>query len=112
MSTGDGILAALKITEFLCNQNIKASKLFDLYEDYPQIKKNISINKKISKKKNEKINELYLNYKIKYKKLRFLIRKSGTEPIIRVLVEGEEETFVTKVFSKLIEDLENILNEK
>ena len=42
-STGDGILAALKILEILSNQNFKASRLFDLYNKFPQLKKNIEI---------------------------------------------------------------------
>ena len=50
MSTGDGILAALKILEILVNQNFKASKLFDLYRKYPQIKTNIGIKKILPKK--------------------------------------------------------------
>ena len=37
-NTGDGILAALKITEILISNKNKASKLFDLYNDFPQEK--------------------------------------------------------------------------
>ena len=112
MNTGDGILAALKITELLSNQNLKTSKMFDLYETYPQIKKNIFIGKKINKNKDNKINLLYTLYKKKYKNLRFLIRKSGTEPILRVLVEGKDSDIVNKVSLKLFDNLDKVLNEK
>ena len=112
MSTGDGILAALKITEFLSSQNIKASKMFDLYTNYPQIKNNIRIDKKISNKTDNLINALYLSYKKEYKELRFLIRKSGTEPILRVLVEGKKEKMVSKISFKLVKNIKKILNEK
>lgn len=112
MTTGDGILAALKITEFLSSQNIKASKMFDLYTNYPQIKNNIRIDKKISKKTDNLINALYLSYKKEYRELRFLIRKSGTEPILRVLVEGKNKEMVNKISFKLLKNIKKILNEK
>ena len=111
MNTGDGILAALKITEFLSSKNTKASKLFDLYESYFQIKSNIQIKKKISKQVDNQINELYLKYKKKYKELRFLIRRSGTEPLLRILVEGKHKDFVSKTSSKLIKTLNKVINE-
>jgi phosphoglucosamine mutase len=110
MNTGDGILAALKITEFLSNYNVNASKLFDLYETYPQIKNNIYIKKNISIQKDKKINALYLRYKKENKDLRFLIRKSGTEPLLRVLIEGKNKKLVNEISSKIIKNLNEILN--
>ena len=112
MKTGDGIIAALKITEFLNKKISKASKLFDLYEDYPQIKFNIVLKKNITKKIDNKVNNLYLNYKKKYKEIRFLIRKSGTEPLLRILVEGRNKDVVIKVSTNLKKEIRNILNEK
>lgn len=86
--TGDGILAALKVTEIMSRLKKSCSSIFNLYSDYPQIKINIPY-KKISKKclKNIKILN---NRKIKDKNIRLLIRLSGTEPLIRLLVEGTE----------------------
>ena len=112
MSTGDGILAALKITELLINQKLKASKLFNLYKNYPQMKGNIILYKNINQVIEKKINSTFLNYKKNYKRLRFLIRKSGTEPLIRVLVEGIDQKKVKIVFSKLIKDIGFIINGK
>ncbi len=85
--TGDGILAALKVTEIISKIRKSASSLFNLYDDYPQVKINIKY-KKISNKCIKYINNL--NRKnIKDKNNRYLIRLSGTEPIIRILVEGK-----------------------
>ena len=111
-STGDGILAALKILEILCNQKYKASKLFNLYKKFPQIKNNIKIKEKITKKMEEKIDKIKLDFKKKYKNLRFLIRKSGTEPLLRVLIEGIDEDMVENVSIRLIKEIKNKLNEK
>ena len=94
-NTGDGILAALKITEILISNKNKASKLFDLYHDFVQQKinlryktKNNKLLKILSKLKNDK---LYNN-----KKIRSLVRLSGTEPLVRILVEGQEAIDVKK----------------
>ncbi len=88
-NTGDGILAALKITEVLLSTKNKASKLFNLYNDFVQKKinlryktKNTKLLRIIDKIKNDK---LYNN-----KKIRSLVRLSGTEPLVRILVEGQE----------------------
>ena len=112
VNTGDGILVALKITESLTKHNIKASKMFNLYEPYPQIKTNLHIVKKITKNVDDQIKTLYLNYKNQYKDLRFLIRKSGTEPLLRILVEGKNIVMVKKISSLLIKELEKNLNVK
>ena len=111
MSTGDGILVALKVTEFLSKKNINASKLFDLYKNYFQVKNNIKIIKTASKKTYNNINKLNLEYKRKYKDLRFLLRKSGTEPLFRILVEGQDKDFVNKISLELFKKLEIIVNE-
>ena len=86
--TGDGILAALKVTEIISNLKKSCSSTFNLYVNYPQIKINIPYNKitpkteKYIKNINKKNNNIKNN--------RFLIRISGTEPVIRLLVEGKE----------------------
>ena len=94
-NTGDGILAALKITEILISNKNKASKIFDLYNDFAQSKINLTYKTKSAKllKILDKLknNKLYNN-----KKIRSLVRLSGTEPLVRILVEGQEVTEVKK----------------
>ena len=94
-NTGDGILAALKITEILISNKNKASKIFDLYNDFAQSKINLTYKTKSAKllKILDKLknNKLYNN-----KKTRSLVRLSGTEPLVRILVEGQEVTEVKK----------------
>ena len=86
--TGDGILAALKITEIISILKKSTSTVFDLYDNLPQIKVNISY-KKISEKNKKQINNLNKKNS-KDKTIRILIRFSGTEPLIRLLVEGQD----------------------
>ena len=86
--TGDGVLAALKVTEIISRLKKSSSSIFNLYEDFPQIKINIPY-KKISESNMKYIKNLN-NKKIKDKNIRLLIRLSGTEPLVRLLVEGKD----------------------
>ena len=112
MNTGDAILAAIKVIESLSKSNLKASKLFNLFKKFPQNKRNIKLNMELSKLQQNKIKKICLKYVKKYKNLRFLVRKSGTEPLIRILVEGKEEFIVNKVTAKLIKQLKEIISVK
>ena len=112
LNTGDAILAAIKVIESLSKSNFKASKLFNLFKKFPQNKRNIKLNKNLSKIQKNKIKNVSLMYEKKYKNLRFLVRKSGTEPLIRILVEGKEEFIVNKVTTKLMKQLKEIISVK
>ena len=92
-NSGDGILAALKITEIMSKNNIKVSKLFNLYKDYPQEKINLKF-KKRSKKLINIIKKINKNKSLNNENLRSLIRLSGTEPLVRILVEGKNKNIV------------------
>ena len=98
--TGDGILAALKVTEIMSKVKKSASSLFNLYENFPQIKINIPY-KKISKNSLKYIKNLNKK-KLKDKNMRLLLRLSGTEPLIRILVEGKNQKSVEEQ-AKIIE---------
>ena len=89
-SSGDGILIALYLIKIISESNKKTSQIFDLYNSYFQIQKNIKLKDSLYKK-NKKINNLVRNYNNKIiNENRILIRFSGTEPVIRLLVEGEK----------------------
>ena len=100
-NAGDGILAALKITEHLSVLNSKTSDAFNIYESVPQIKINISF-KSLSKKNLTFINKISKDKSLIKKNMRSLIRISGTEPLIRILVEGKNFQEVESC-AKLIE---------
>ena len=103
-NTGDGILAALKITQIMISNKLKASKVFNLYKDYHQEKLNL---KYLNNNKNLKrtIINLNKNKLFNNNKIRSLIRFSGTEPLVRILVEGQDPKLVKQNISKI----ENIL---
>jgi len=101
-NTGDGILAALKIIEILSKFNLKPSKAFNIYKSYPQKKINISF-VKLSKKNHKFIKSLSNDKSLIKNNMRSLIRISGTEPLIRILVEGSDDSKVEEC-SKNIEN--------
>lgn len=91
-STGDGLITAIKIMDVLCDSKLPASKLSDGLTIYPQITKNVRVADKdavmndpdvIAAKESAEHN-LASNGRI-------LLRKSGTEPVIRVMCEAESD---------------------
>ena len=107
--TGDGILAALKITEIMSIIKKSSSSIFDLYVNLPQIKVNISY-KKISEKTKKNIKDLNKKNR-RDKKIRVLIRFSGTEPLIRLLVEGQDLKIVQQKAKNLELEIRNIIGQ-
>ena len=103
-------MAALKILEIFYFKKIKASKLFDLYDNCPQIKINIPIKKMINKELQRRLNKLKNQYIKTHPDLRLLVRESGTEPLIRILVEGKNKGQVKSISLKLSLDVKRILN--
>ncbi len=99
-STGDGILAALKISEIICNKKQRPSNLFNLYQDYYQEKINLVYKKKTSKLI-KILDNLKKNKTFNNKNIRSIVRLSGTEPLVRILVEGQNEIIVKKLSDKL-----------
>ena len=90
-STGDAIIASLQVLKSLrlLNQSLhEATKDAPLY---PQILINIEMHKKIDLENNKSIQDVIKNVEAKLNnKGRVLLRPSGTEPKIRVMVEGED----------------------
>ncbi len=99
-NSGDGILAALKITEIMSINKSKTSKLFNLYKSYHQEKINLSYKNK-SKKLLNVLSNLKKNKSFNNSNLRSLVRFSGTEPLVRILVEGENKKMVKEISIKI-----------
>ncbi len=97
--TGDGLASALQVMAYIVSTNKKASEAFDIFELYPQIKENIpiSVKKPLGELKDyEKI----LN-NLNRKGIRVLIRYSGTENLLRILLEGKNIEEITQEMEKL-----------
>jgi phosphoglucosamine mutase len=94
-TTGDGLLVALEIL-FSLRKGKKASKLFNVFKPIPQILENITVkNKNIINKSKTKIAIRIANKLIKNHG-RLLVRKSGTEPKIRIMGESSNKNLLKK----------------
>ena len=108
--TGDGILTSLMLIKAILEEKKKASEMKDMIKIYPQILVNakVSNEKKYKYAENKEIKE---NIEALEKEFagngRVLIRPSGTEPKVRVMIEGENQEYITekaKEIAKLIEE--------
>jgi len=94
-TTGDGLLVALEIL-FSLRKGKKASKLFNVFKPVPQILENITVkNKNIINQSKTKIAINIANKLIKNQG-RLLVRKSGTEPKIRIMGESYNKNLLKK----------------
>ena len=105
-STGDGIVASLRVLSTLLNANKPISQLCACFEAWPQKLVNVSytgknpladkvIQEKISKQKDRLSGSS-----------RLLIRESGTEPVIRIMVESDN----TKLLDEVIDELVDVIS--
>jgi phosphoglucosamine mutase len=104
--TGDGLAAALQVVSIILKDREKASKTLNPFELYPQILVNMSIKKKIPLHKIDGFKELVK--KLQKQNLRPLIRYSGTENLLRILLEGKD----AKLVAEKIKDIEKFFDKK
>ncbi len=96
-TTGDGLLTAIMITEELCDRKATLSKLAEPVFLYPQYTQNVRVGDKDAVTLNESVLKFVKDIEDKINgKGRVLLRKSGTEPVVRVMVECESETLCKK----------------
>lgn len=104
-TTGDGITAALQILAHLCRAGGKFSKHCALFTPMPQLLKNVRYNG-VSPLKNTSVQEAMLNATATLgDKGRIFIRESGTEPLIRIMAEGENSSEITRIVDQLCEEV-------
>mgnify|MGYP001353970696 FL=1 len=100
-TTGDGLLVALEVIKAL-NKNIKTSDFFKVFEKTPQIQKNINIREDNILKKLSTKNAIKIAKRLIKGKGRILVRKSGTEPKIRIMGESEDKVLLNKCIKIII----------
>ncbi|AZV47082.1 phosphoglucosamine mutase [Nautilia sp. PV-1] len=99
--TGDGLVSALKAVAYLIESGKKASEAFDLFELYPQVQDNINVSTKTPIKQIEGAEEILKS--VESEGYRHLVRYSGTENKLRLLIEGENEKKAKELLVKLKE---------
>lgn len=103
-TTGDGILSSLQVIRAILLTKKKPSEVSKSIEIFPQVLKNAKV-KNENKNKFEKDPDIQAEIKkleaLMHGKGRVLIRPSGTEPLVRVMIEGEDEAFIEELAAEL-----------
>jgi phosphoglucosamine mutase len=107
-TTGDGLIAALQVLAVLAAEHKPASEAAHLYEPLPQVLENVRF-RKGSPLEDAKVKSSIDDGNAKLGSTgRILVRKSGTEPLIRVMAEGDDEKLVRAVVRQIAAAIEEV----
>ena len=106
-TTGDGLLAGLQFLAAMVETGQRASDLTQVFDTVPQLLKNVRYQAGQTPLDDENVRKVIAASEQDLTgKGRLLIRKSGTEPLIRVMAECEDETFLTQVVDRIVAEVE------
>jgi phosphoglucosamine mutase len=110
-TTGDGLLAALKLLEIVKETGKKVSELCSIMRVFPQALINVKVSKKPDLQSNLKIAGSIASAQEKLDgRGRVLVRYSGTQPLCRVMVEGPDRQTTERLCLEIAETIRNELN--
>ncbi len=102
-TTGDGILTSLKIMETVIESKLSLSTLASPVTIYPQLLKNVKVKSKPAVKEDKVVQDKIKEVEsILGDEGRVLVRESGTEPVIRVMVEASTDDLCSKYVDEII----------
>ena len=102
-TTGDGILTAIMITEEVCDSKRSLEELAEAVMLYPQYTKNVRVKDKAAVLGDSEVQASLKNVEALINgKGRALLRQSGTEPVIRVMIESETQEKCTEYAEKIV----------
>lgn len=103
-TTGDGILTSLKVMEVMLEKKESLGKLASEVEIFPQVLKNVRVHDKQQAQDDAKVQEAVEKVAAELGgDGRILLRQSGTEPVVRVMVEAASEAICEKYVDQVIE---------
>ena len=103
-TTGDGILTAIKMMEVILEKKQPLSKLAEPVHIYPQVLKNIRVKDKKAAREDKDVQDAINQVEAALgKDGRILVRESGTEPVMRVMVEAAEPARCREFVDRIIE---------
>ena len=108
--TGDGLIASLQVLSIMCSDDRPISEIMNLFKLYPQKNITIPINGK------DPLDDKYIKEVIREQKDflgkngRIIVRKSGTEPIIRIMVESLDNKLANKIANQISDSIKTLIN--
>lgn len=108
-TTGDGLLAGIQFLAAMVETGKPASELCQVFSTVPQLLKNVRFGAGQTPLDTDSVKAVIADAEGVLKgKGRLLIRKSGTEPLIRVMAECEDETLLTQVVDGIVAEVEAV----
>jgi phosphoglucosamine mutase len=104
-TTGDGLLAALQLLAVLVEDGRPASEVIRMFNPLPQVLKNVRYAGRSPLGAARVKRAIEAAEAALASTGRLLIRKSGTEPLVRVMAEGEDDALVTRVVDELCAEI-------
>jgi len=112
-TTGDGIISSLQVLDIMVDSEKTLSNLKSGMEKYPQTMINVKIDKNVDLSKMTNLQDAIRTAESELgDKGRILLRPSGTEPLLRVMVEGEIETQVNAIAESLANEVRSGIGER
>ncbi|MBR4537319.1 MAG: phosphoglucosamine mutase [Clostridia bacterium] len=103
-TTGDGVLTSIKLMQAMLDQKLPLSKLAEPIVLYPKVLKNVRVKDKNAAVNNPAVQAAYEQAQKELEGLgRALLRKSGTEPVVRVMVEAQDKAICEKYVNQIVE---------
>ena len=110
-TTGDGLVIALQILAVMRQTGKALSELTEGMPRYPQTMFNVKTKKRLNPESFPEILEAVADAEVKLAKSgRVVLRASGTEPVIRVMVEGQDKQQVLKLAKSLVEVVTKVVS--
>ena len=107
-TTGDGILTALRLVSIMKEQEKPLSEILPSFEKYPQITKNVKVQKKLPVNEIPGLPELIKKIEDSFENIRLIVRPSGTEPKYRITIETKDEN----LGKELIEEIADLIKKQ
>lgn len=110
-TTGDGVVAAVLVLAAMIEQKKNLQELLADLVLYPQCLLNVHYDGQSDPLSNSHVNDVVdsVESELKEKQSRLLLRKSGTEPLIRVMVEGEDPTYIHSMAERVSQAIEEVV---
>ena len=108
-TTGDGIIAGLQVLSAMIRNKMSLADLSCVMNLFPQVLLNVHLSGSTDPLNHQQVKDVIQEVEWALAdKGRLLIRKSGTEPLIRVMVEGEDKTLVTQYAQCIVDVIKKV----
>ena len=105
ITTGDGIIAALQILSLIKNLRQKASEICYVFDPLPQLLKSFEVTN-LKEWNSIKVQKAVSQGESRLgEKGRILVRPSGTEPVVRIMVEGEDSELIVRILNDIASEI-------